>query len=107
MFETIDEVIEFLSRIIENKNGKIYSNGKDSIILEINLMIGVKNEIIKINLHKRNINLEETVFQLIKKIEEMQKEINNLKLTVYGDKPKKKMNMILDTLLKMKMKKNF
>ena len=107
MFETIDEVIEFLSRIIENKNGKIYSNGKDSIILELNLMIGVKNEIIKINLHKRNINLEETVFQLIKKIEEMQKEINNLKLTVYGDQTKKKDEYDFGHIVKNENEKKF
>ena len=83
--ETMDEVIEFLSPLINNKEAKIYSTKNEELILEINIVFGVKKEIIKISLHKRNINLEENVFQLNKKIEEMQKEINNLKLAVFGN----------------------
>lgn len=90
IFETMDEVIESLSQLIQNKGTKIYSNEKDELILELNLIIGIKNEIIKINLHKKNINLEETVFQLTKKIYDMQKEIDDLKLAVFGDKNKEK-----------------
>ena len=52
--------------------------------MELNILIGVKKEIIKINLHKKDLNLEDTVFQLNKKVEEMQKEINELKLAVFG-----------------------
>ena len=67
IFETMDEVIESLSQLIENKGTKIYSNGKGELILELNLIIGIKNELIKINFHKKNNNLEETVFKLTKK----------------------------------------
>ena len=77
----MNEVIEFLSQLIPNKEKKIYSNNHNELILELNLIIGIqnKNEVIKINLHKKNINLEETIFQLTKKIESMQEEINKLK----------------------------
>ena len=71
MFETIDELIDFISQLIQNKEAKIYSSEKGELILELNISIGIKKEIIKINLHKRNINLEDTVFQLTQKIEEM------------------------------------
>ena len=80
MFETIDEIIEFLSQIIQAKEVKIYpDNEKGGLILELNISIGVKKEKIKIKLHKREIHLEEIVFQLKHKVEEMEKEINNLK----------------------------
>ena len=90
MFDTIDELIEFISQLIQNKETKIYSSEIGELILELNISIGIKKEIIKINLHKRNINLEDSVFQLTKKLEEMQKEIDKLKLSVYGDLNKKK-----------------
>ena len=88
IFESIEEVIECLVQIIQNNEIKIYSSEKDGLILELNVSIGVKKEIIKMNLHKRNINLEETVFQLNKKIEEMQNDINKLKLAVFGEEEK-------------------
>ena len=88
IFETIDEVIENLAQIIQNKDTKIYSSEKDEFILELNITIGVKKEVIKMILHKRNIDLEETVFQLNKKIEEMQNDINKLKLAVFGEEKK-------------------
>ena len=54
MFETIDEIIEFLSQIIQAKEVKIYpDNEKGGLILELNISIGVKKEKIKIKLHKR------------------------------------------------------
>ena len=84
MFETIDELIEFLSQLITANEIKIYSYEKEELILELNILIGIKKEIIKINLHKRDLNIEDTVFQLNKKIEEMKKEINDLKLAVFG-----------------------
>ena len=90
IFENIDEVIENLSQIILNKDTKIYSSEKDEFILELNITIGVKKEVIKMILHRRNINLEETVFQLNKKIEEMQNDINKLKLAVFGEEKKEK-----------------
>ena len=85
IFETIDEVIEFISQLIQNKESKIYSSEKDELIFELNVSIGIKKEQIKINLHRKNINLEETVFQLTQKVEEMQMDIKKLKLAVFGE----------------------
>ena len=108
MFETIGEIIEFLSQIIQGKEVKIYSskNENGELILELNISIGVKIEIIKIKLHKRNINLEETVFQLNKKVEEMQKEIHDLKIIIYGDTKIEKEKIDFGEIVKNENEKN-
>ena len=107
IFETIDEVIECLAQLIQNKDSKLYSSEKDGLILELNITIGIKKEIIKINLHKRNINLEETVFQLNKKIEEMQNDINKLKLAVFGEEKKEKEDIDFGQIIKNENEKKF
>ena len=107
IFESMDEIIESLSQLIQNKGTKIYSNEKDELILELNLIIGIKNESIKINLHKKNINLEETVFQLNKKIEEMKEDIKKLKLAVFGEEKKEKDNIDFGQIVKNENEKNF
>ena len=109
MFDTIDELIEFISQLIQNKETKIYSSEIGELILVLNISIGIKKEIIKINLHKRNINLEDSVFQLTKKLEEMQKEIDNLKLSVYGDpnKEKEKEDIDFGEIVKNENEKKF
>ena len=107
MFETIDELIEFISQLIQNKETKIYSSEKGELILELNISIGIKKEIIKINLHKRDLNLEDTVFQLTRKIEEMQKEIDNLKLAVYGNPNKEKKEIDFGEIVKNENEKQF
>ena len=44
MFETIDELIEFISQLIQNKETKIYSSEKGELILELNISIGIKKK---------------------------------------------------------------
>ena len=107
IFESLNEAMECLTQIIQNKEAKIYSSEKEGIILELNVIIGIKKEIIKMNLHKRNINLEETVFQLNKKIEEMQEDIKKLKLAVFGEEKKEKDNIDFGQIVKNKNEKIF
>ena len=96
-----------MAQIIQHKELKIYSPEKDGLILELNITIGIKKEIIKINLHKRNINLEETVYQLNKKIEEMQNDINKLKLAVFGEETKEKEEIDFGQIIKNENEKKF
>ena len=65
--------------------------------------------LIKINLHKKNINLEETVFQLTQKVEEMQMDIKKLKLAVFGEEKKENEKEEIDfgKIVKNENEKNF
>ena len=107
MFSTIEEVIDCLSELIQNKEAKIYSDENNELILELNIQLFVKKEIIKMNLHKKNINLEETVYQLTKKIEEMKNDINKLKLAVFGEPKIKQEEIDFGQIVKNENEKNF
>ena len=79
MYESLDEVIEFISEILKEKKFNTVFQ-KEFIILELKVVIGAKkSEIFQLKLQKQKLNKDDTLLILCQKIENLYKELQELK----------------------------
>ena len=79
MYESLDEAIEFISEILNAKNFKTILQ-KEHIIIELKAVIGAKkSEIFQLKLIKQKFNKDDTLLILCQKIENLNKELQELK----------------------------
>ena len=79
MYESLDEALEFISEILNAKNFKTTLQ-KEHIIIELKAVIGAKkSEIFQLKLIKQKFNKDDTLLILCQKIENLNKELQELK----------------------------